>query len=294
MSSLSSVDIQESRALQDTLGELSVSPTLFAPSVSCWMQGAPACRVALASKVRRVPTPKATTARPATPARQVQPTSSCLVKGQSVNRLLDRVTHGDCLTVLPQMPTASVDFVLTDPPYLVRYRDRHGRRIQNDGNDAWLFPAFSEIYRVLKPDSYCVSFYGWAKVEKFMEAWKRAGFYPVGHFVWVKTYTSHAWHAQSRHEQAYLLAKGNPKPPATPLRDVLHWTYTGNELHPTQKPVDSLKSLIETYCPPGGIVLDPFAGSGTTGAAARQAGRKFVLIEKDPDYHAKAAQRLTE
>ncbi|MBS0191573.1 MAG: site-specific DNA-methyltransferase [Phycisphaerales bacterium] len=62
--------------------------------------------------------------------------------------------------------------------------------------------------------------------------------------------------------------------------------------HPTQKPVESLTPLIEAYCPPGGIVLDPFAGSGTTALAARDAGRRFILIEKDGDHAATARKRV--
>lgn len=208
------------------------------------------------------------------------------------DRYLNKVLHGDCISLLENLPDNSVDFVLTDPPYLVRYRDREGRRIHNDGNDAWLLPAFTQVFRVLKPDSFCLSFYGWGKAEKFLWAWKQAGFYAAAHFVFVKQYASFVRHAQGRHEQAYLLAKGDPKEPKAPPSDVVGWSYTGNKLHPTQKPVESLKPLIEAYCPPGGIVLDPFAGSGTTGIAARELGRKFILIEKSETYHRAAVKRF--
>jgi adenine-specific DNA-methyltransferase len=56
--------------------------------------------------------------------------------------------------------------------------------------------------------------------------------------------------------------------------------------------VSALQPLIEAFCPPGGLVLDPFAGSGSTGEAAFLAGRRFVGIELDPKYHAAAAARL--
>jgi len=211
---------------------------------------------------------------------------------KSLDRYLNKVTHSDCVLELGDLPDASVDFVLTDPPYLVRYRDREGRRITNDGHDGWLMPSFHEIFRVLKPNSFCVSFYGWGKAEVFLHAWKHAGFYPAAHFVWVKKYASFVRHAEGRHEQAYLLAKGDPKEPKAPPSDVQGWSYTGNKLHPTQKPVESLKPLIEAYCPEGGIVLDPFAGSGTTGVAARECGRRFILIEKDQEHAATARHRL--
>ena len=56
--------------------------------------------------------------------------------------MTDRIINGDCIEVMRRMRWASVDFILTDPPYLVNYRDRSGRSIANDNDDAWLKPAF--------------------------------------------------------------------------------------------------------------------------------------------------------
>jgi hypothetical protein len=52
--------------------------------------------------------------------------------------------------------------------YVTHYFDRSGRRIANDANSRWIFPAFWELHRVLKPDSYAVSFYGWGNAERFL------------------------------------------------------------------------------------------------------------------------------
>jgi site-specific DNA-methyltransferase (adenine-specific) len=202
------------------------------------------------------------------------------------------IINGDCVQELCKLPDNSVDFILTDPPYLVRYKDRLGRTVANDDNARWIFPAFAEMFRALKPNSYCVSFYGWSKAEHFLLAWKKCGFQPVGHFVWVKRYASCVRHNQMKHEQAYLLAKGNPLPPKNPPADVLPWQYTGNKLHPTQKPVSSLVPLIEAYSHPGAVVLDPFAGSGSTGVAALLARRRCLLIEKDPGHCQTIGQRI--
>ena len=65
---------------------------------------------------------------------------------------------GDCINLMQRLPGGSVDFILTDPPYLVNYRDRSGRTVANDNNASWLNPAFAEMYRVLKPNSFAVSF----------------------------------------------------------------------------------------------------------------------------------------
>jgi adenine-specific DNA-methyltransferase len=202
------------------------------------------------------------------------------------------ITLGDCIDVMSRMPSASVDFILTDPPYLVNYRDRSGRSIANDREADWLAPAFAEMHRVLKPNSLAVSFYGWNKIDKFMSAWKSAGFYPVGHIVFRKHYASSTRFMQHRHEQAYVLAKGRPALPDTPVPDVIDWQYTGNRLHPTQKPLAVLKPLIESFTAPGDIVFDPFAGSGSTCAAAYDLGRSYIGIELDAGHHHTAIARM--
>jgi len=202
------------------------------------------------------------------------------------------ILHGDCVEVMRRLPSESVDFILTDPPYLVRYRSRDGRTVANDDNARWLKPSFAEMSRLLKPDSLAVSFYGWNRVDLFFDAWKAAGFQVVGHVVFRKRYASSARFFQYRHESAYLLAKGDPVPPADPLPDVLDWTYTGNRLHPTQKPVESLTPIIAAFCTPGNLVLDPFCGSGSTLVAARDAGCAYLGIELDADHHRTASERL--
>jgi len=168
------------------------------------------------------------------------------------------ILNGDCLDILPQIQAGSVDFALTDPPYCVRYRSRDGRTVPNDDNDAW----------------------------------HTAGFRIVGHFVFPKRYTSSEKYLRYQHECAYLLAKGYPRQPSSTIGDVIDWTYSGNKLHPTQKPMSALLPLIETFSKPGGLVLDPFAGSGSTLVAARMLNRPYLGIELDAGYYALASQRL--
>lgn len=208
-------------------------------------------------------------------------------------QLTNTIIHGDCIEVMRQMPNESVDFILSDPPYLVNYRDRAGRSIQNDRNDDWLKPAMQAAYRVLNRDRLAVMFYGWQAVDKFFAAWREAGFYPVGHIVFRKQYASKRRLVRYQHEQAYLLAKGRPPLPKHPIADVIDVDYSGNQLHPTQKPVSALAPLIRSFTLPGEVVLDPFAGSASTCATALLTGRRYIGVEMDEQYFSAATLRLT-
>jgi adenine-specific DNA-methyltransferase len=204
----------------------------------------------------------------------------------------NEIIQGDCTRVLRQLPDAFVDLIVTDPPYGVRYQDRFGRTVANDDDPSRILGAFTDLYRVLKPDSLCISFYGWGLVDDFFRAWRRAGFRPVGHIVWVKDYASRERFLRYRHESAYLLAKGRPRLPSKPLDDIQPWVYSGNNDHPTQKAVRILTPLIETFTEPGQLVLDAFAGSASTLVAAHITGRRYLGIELEQKYCTLARERL--
>ncbi len=210
---------------------------------------------------------------------------------QHVNTIL----HGDCTELLPLIPDHTVDFVLTDPPYVNRYVSRDGRQVRNDGF-TWIKPAFRELYRVLKRDAFCVCFYGWASIGEFAAAFCSSGFKIAGHIVFPKRYISNNnGYLAYQHEAAYLLVKGIPATRYDALPDVIEWNdHLTNELHPTQKPLSVLMPLIEAFCPAHGTVLDPFAGSGSSLIAARQLGRRYFGIEISAEYHAIASNRLAE
>jgi len=120
---------------------------------------------------------------------------------------MSRFVLGNCIDVMTRIPDNAIDFILTDPPYLVGFRDRSGRTIAGDKTDEWLQPACNEMYRVLKKDALMVSFYGWNRVDRFIAAWKNAGFSVVGHLVFTKNYTSKAAYVGYRHECAYIRQK---------------------------------------------------------------------------------------
>src|SRR5690606_36035538 len=101
---------------------------------------------------------------------------------------------------------------------------------------------------------------------------------------------------RAQHEMILHLTKSGAK---------YHDTATGNVIrtprqraasreHQTQKPVELMRRLVRVVCPPGGVVLDPFAGAGSTGVAALMEGRSFIGIEREAAYVEVARRRLTD
>lgn len=136
-----------------------------------------------------------------------------------------------------------------------------------------------------------VSFYGWNRVDRFMAAGK------MRDSVWLGTGLHQKLHIEGRicglsPRMRLRSGKGRPALPQKPLPDVLGWKYSGNRHHPTEKPVTSLQPLIESFTHPNAIVLDPFAGSGSTCVAALQSGRRYIGIELLEQYHRAGQQRL--
>ncbi len=89
-----------------------------------------------------------------------------------------------------------------------------------------------------------------------------------------------------------MLAKGKPKAPKQLIGDVIKWEYSGNKLHPTQKPLAILKPLIQSFSEPGSTMLDCFAGSGSSCLAAKSLFRNYIGIELDKQYASIAQRRL--
>lgn len=200
--------------------------------------------------------------------------------------------RADCLELLQQWPDECVDLVLTDPPYLVEYKGRWNsdwgkRPMKNDhaGAAAWLYPVYHELWRVLKPNRYLVSYYGWPYVDHFMGAWKQAGFKPVSHLAVIKR-MGLGYKTRSKHETAFLLTKGKAKSTIV-IPDVIEaGPMPQQRLHPTQKAMQATVTMIDAFCPLDGIVLDPFVGSGTTLWAARIASptRRAIGVEIDKEW----------
>jgi site-specific DNA-methyltransferase (adenine-specific) len=203
---------------------------------------------------------------------------------------------GDCMDILPLI--SGINACITDPPYGVSFQSNRRKikhdKIHNDSELSWLPALDRALFNALSDDAIMISFYGFLHIDQFMTAWKLAGFEPKSHFVWVKNNIGCGWFTRPQHEAAYLLTKGSPEKPTLAPSNVLRADMTGNEYHPTQKPVTLMERLIKPYTDRESTVLDPFMGSGTTGVACAKMGRKFIGIEMEPKYFEIACKRIED
>lgn len=203
------------------------------------------------------------------------------------------VLKGDSAEILKTIPKGNIDLIVTDPPYLVNYRDKSGRSLKNDDNPDGVLPVFEPMAKAMRKNSYAICFTGWSALPQFSLAWEKANLRIVGQIVWHKNYASRQGYTQYRHETAYVLAKGNPVKPLRPLPSVLNWTYSGNKNHPTEKAIEVITPLIRCFSKPGDLVCDPFSGAGSTCVAAALNGRNYLGIDIDEQHCRTARTRLS-
>ncbi|MGW2511286.1 DNA-methyltransferase [Streptomyces scopuliridis] len=228
--------------------------------------------------------------------------------------------HADALTLLPTLTTA-VDAVITDPPYNSGGRTNSERRAQGardkyvsgdvqhlladfDGDTRdqrgythWLGRIMAESYRLTRPGGSALVFTDWAQLPATSDAIQAGGWTWRGIIPWRKPINRPVKNG-FRRECEYVLwgTRGDPlrHAPTVYLPGMLEGSQPRgkNRLHITQKPESIMRQLVR-IAPAGGCVLDPFAGSGTTGAAALAEGRAFIGIEGSAQIAETARERLT-
>jgi len=193
---------------------------------------------------------------------------------------------GDCADILPTLER--VDVVITDPPYGMKFVSNH-RIVQHMAiaNDDSADLANLVINWAKENASHSIYAFG---------RWDNLADYPAPKslITWVKNNWSMGdlKHEHARQTEVIFYYQGADHywPKNTPT-DVIYADRTANEFHPSEKPVSLMKKVIEWT---SGTILDPFMGSGTTGVAAIQLGRKFIGIEREPKYFKVACQRIEQ
>jgi site-specific DNA-methyltransferase (adenine-specific) len=223
---------------------------------------------------------------------------------------LNHIYQMDCIEGMRLLPDESVDMVITDPPYNIGYIPQ--RKLKSEGgyarngiaNDnlsetefmSWLDNVCFEIDRVLKDDSYVFMFCGWSTIYQFQPILQKYWTVKALH-IWKKNVFGIGYYSRPQYEPFFMCMKGKPEKPKKAPSDV--WEYKKvykskktPHVHSCQKPVDLLEDIIKIYGNGTNIILEPFAGSGSTCVAALRTGRHFIGFEIEPEYVRIANQRI--
>ena len=249
-----------------------------------------------------------------------------------IRPLHNRIMVGDCLAELKKIPSGSVDLVFADPPYNLQLTGNLTRpdqsRVDAVDDDWDKFDSFadydrftrawlSECRRVLKPNGALWVIGSYHNIFRVGSTLQDLGFWILNDVVWRKinpmpnfrgrrftnAHETLIWAAKSA-ESKYTFHYEAMKVFNDDLQMRSDWTLplctggerlkneSGAKLHPTQKPEALLHRVFLSSTNAGDIVLDPFFGTGTTGAAAKQLGRIFIGIEREEEYAAAAKVRI--
>ena len=245
---------------------------------------------------------------------------------------LDTIMSGDCVTAMESLPEASVDLIFADPPYNLQLRGelhRPDHSMVDAVDDHWdqfeslkAYDHFTHRWmkaarRVLKPDGAIWVIGSYHNIFRVGAALQDQGFWILNDVVWRKTnpmpnfrgkrltnaHETMIWASKSEGSR-YTFNYEAMKAANEGVQMRSDWTFpicTGHErlknergekAHPTQKPMALLHRLLVATTNPGDVVLDPFFGTGTTGAVATMLGRHFIGIEREDSYRQLAAERI--
>ena len=245
---------------------------------------------------------------------------------------LDSIINGECLAEMARLPAASVDLVFADPPYNLQLDGdllRPNNTFVDGVHQSWdKFASFADYdrfsrawleqcRRVLKPDGAIWVIGSYHNIFRLGTVLQDLGFWLQNDVVWLKTNPMPNFRGKrfTNAHETLIWAVRDQKSRATFNYEAMKafnddiqmrsdWLIPicsgperlkddgGRKAHPTQKPEALLHRVLLATTNPGDVVLDPFFGTGTTGAVAKRLGRHFIGIERDPDYVSAAAERI--
>jgi len=222
--------------------------------------------------------------------------------------------HGDCLEIMTALKSESVAVVLTDPPYSSGGRRENARSIRksmlrSEDDDNWIHgDAMStqgfiwllrqcglQWRRVLVPGGHVLAFIDWRMAPNLAAALESADLRQHPILVWDKAAFGMGAIFRNQHEFIVHMTSGNPSAPQRrDVGNVLRYPAVRNGVHPTEKPVPLLHTLLSVVTPLGGNVLDPFAGACSVLIAARDLGMPAIGIDSDERWCEQGARRLSQ
>jgi modification methylase len=243
-----------------------------------------------------------------------------------------RIIMGDCLGELKRLASASVDLVFADPPYNLQLAGdllRPNNTVVDGVHQGWdKFASFAEYdrfsrawlaecRRILKPDGAIWVIGSYHNIFRLGAALQDLGFWLQNDVIWLKTNPMPNFRGKrftNAHETLIWASRDQKSRPTfnyeamKAFNDDVQmrsdWLIPicsgperlkddgGRKAHPTQKPEGLLHRVLLATTSPGDVVLDPFFGTGTTGAVAKRLGRRFIGIERDADYARAAQERI--
>jgi site-specific DNA-methyltransferase (adenine-specific) len=220
-----------------------------------------------------------------------------------MEQFLGKVTQGDCLELMKQLPDKCIDLVLTDPPYGIDYQSnmrtvsKKFDKLQNDDNSSRLL-AYTEFYRILKDDCVAIIFCSFKNyAEDYIELQKL--FNIKNCIIWNKGGggigdLEHS--LLTDYEMAIVAHKGMCN--IRGKRDGSVWNFgkvfNQDMVHPTEKPVFLIQKCIEKFSDTNNIVLDSYSGSGSCGVACVKTKRQFIGFELEQKYVDIANKRIQD
>ena len=245
-----------------------------------------------------------------------------------------QILQGECLEVMASLPAASVDMVFADPPYNLQLSGELLRPnnhscvdgVDHDWDQFETFKAYDTFTadwlkaarRLLKPDGSLWVIGSYHNIFRVGATLQDLGFWILNDVIWRKTnpmpnfrgrrftnaHETLIWCARDK-DSRYRFNYEAMKSLNDDLQMRSDWLLplctgperlkkNGKKAHPTQKPESLLHRAILASTEVGDVVLDPFFGSGTTGAVAKKLGRRYVGIEQDAEYVKIAEQRLAK
>lgn len=224
------------------------------------------------------------------------------------------VVCADNRTAMAALPSSSIDHVITDPPYSAHVHDvgqihkpqvgKPGRKAGQGSGESFGFDALSPVDLETLAEAAARIAKRWTLIFCDLEgadAWRRAlrekGLPPIRQGLWVKpdAMPQLTGDRPANGAEAIVIAHPPGKKRWNGGGTSAVWTHCierTDRAHPTQKPLPLLLELVDLFTEAGELVIDPFCGSGTTGAACVRLGRRFIGVEKDPKHAATARERL--
>ena len=234
--------------------------------------------------------------------------------------MTDFVLHNDdCKKVMEKMPDESIDLVVTDCPYRIVKGGCTKKELKNEPrgifnkrkedtkdnskagklfkhNDIKFKEWLPDVYRVLKENSHCYIMINARNLKDLQVQAEKVGFKFQQLIIWDKGNSIPNRYYLNSYELILMLRTGKAKNINNMgTKNILSVpNIIGNKTHPTEKPIDLMRILIENSSREGDVVLDPFMGTGSTGVACMDTNRKFYGIELGEDYFSIAEKRIEE